>query len=574
MTQLPILRDIILILAAALSGGIVAKKLRFPLIVGYLFAGMIVGALLVRSIEPALTIKSVAQVGAALLLFTLGLENSLNRLKEFGEVVILASFVQVTLCILLGVIVFPLFGLDFYSSLFLGTVFSLSSTAIVVKTLSDKGELDSLHGQIATGWLLMQDLYTLPIIIILPSVGFVMKDGQDTILSLLLLGKSILIALTAFFLVLTIGKKVVPFILEKVADFASRELLLISSVIICLLFAYLFQLAGFSSALGAFIAGILLSSSSIHHSIFAEIRPLRDLFTTIFFVSLGFILDPNFLISSWTLILVLVIIVILSKFIISFILMILLGYHTKTATLVGSSLISVGEFAIILALLGLSTGLITQQLYMTILSVSFITLVISVPVLNVCERLYYQVKFFIIKKIPKGKEFINRLDAVSTKDQLDMTDHIVILGHGRVGKYISKALESAAIPYLIIDYNYHLVRILERQGLKVIYGDPVEIDVLRLAQLDRAKAVILAYADRATQETVITNALNLNPKIRLFCRTHFEEDLRRLKSLGVEVIVQPEFEAAITLIEKILWIFHTSPMEISEKLQKIRREHG
>lgn len=573
MTQLPLLKDIILILLAAFSGGVVAKKFRLPIIAGYLFAGVAVGSLSLNGAEPAAAIRSIAEIGVALLLFSLGMEFSLSRLKEFGEVVIIASFIQVALTILLGIIIFPVFGLDFYSSLFLGTVFSLSSTAVVVKILSDKGELDTLHGQIATGWLLMQDLYTLPIIIILPSIGQVLRQNQGIFASFLFLGKSIILAIIAFFLVLTIGKRIIPFILEKVAYFSSRELILLSSVIVCLLFAYLFQLMGFSFALGAFIAGILLSSSPMHFSIFAEIRPLRDLFAAIFFVSLGFILNLNFLIASLPLILALVTVVILSKFIISILLMVLLGYHTKTATLVGLSLVSVGEFAFILAILGLSLGLITNEIYMTILSVTFITIFISIPLLNTGEKMYYRVKFFIKNKIPKGKDLINKLDQTPLTDQEDLVDHVVVLGHGRVGKYITKALQLTDIPYLVVDYNYQLVRDLKSQGLRVLYGDPAEIDVLRFGRLDKAKVVILAYADRATQDTVITNVLNLNPKIRLFCRTHFEEDQRKLKSLGVEGIVQPEFEAAITLTEKILWIYHTGDEEIKEKLQKIRREH-
>lgn len=568
------LKDIISVLVAALIGAIIARRLRLPLIIGYLFAGIVIGGFFIKSFQPVSTIGSIAEIGVALLLFTLGLEFSVSRIRAYGEAIIIASFIQVAFGMLMGMLVFPAFGFDFYSSLFLGTVFSLSSTAVVIKILSDRGELDTLHGQISTGWLLMQDLYTLPIIIILPSIGLVLKNGESTMSSVFLVGKSILIASLLFISIWTISKRIIPAVLEKIANYSCRELVLLFSVIVCFVFAHFFQLLGFSFALGAFLAGVLLSSSGAHHSVFAEIRPLRDLFATVFFVSLGFILNPQFLISSWQQIISLVMIVVISKFLISFVLMLLLGYHTKTATMVGTSLISVGEFAFILGLLGLSLNLISEHTYMTILSVSFITLFISVPTLAYSEKKYYQLKRLLYQYVPKSRDVVSGLDTAACYHEDVITNHVVILGHGRVGKYISKALDSANIPYLVIDNNYHLVKDLTRQGLKAVYGDPVEIDVLRFARIDKAKAVILAYFDRATQETVITNVLNINPKVKLFCRTHFEEDHRKLKSLGVQIIVQPEFEAAVTLTEKILWIFHTNSIEIEDKLQKIRQEHG
>lgn len=575
MPDLSLIRDFILVLITAFFGGLIAKSFKLPLIIGFLLGGMVIGSLAANFLPQTDTINTVAEVGVALLLFTLGLEFSLSRIKELGEIIISASLIQVLLTITAGIIIFPLLGIDFYTALFLGAVFSLSSTAVSIKTLSDKGELETLHGEIASGWLFMQDLYTLPLIILLPAIAGITKTETPGIWPIMGFTKSLIFSFALFFLILYIGKKIMPLLFEKIADFKSRELVLIAAVSICLLFAYLFRILGFSTALGSFVAGILLSSSSVNYGIFAEVRPLRDLFSTVFFVSLGFLLSPAFLFTSWKLILFLAVLIIVIKFIISAILVFLLGYHTKTATLVGFSLISVGEFAFVLALLGVSSNLISQEIYMTILSVSFLTLILSVPLLSVSEKIYYQMKKFIVKVVPAVGELLNRFDRSKISAEEDtLTNHVVVLGHGRVGKYICKVLSLANIPYIVVDYNHNLVKHLRHEGVKVIYGDPAEIDVLRFAGVKEARVVILAYADRFTQETVVMNALTLNPKIKLICRTHFEEDQKKLRSLGVGTVVQPEFEAAITMTERLLYLMNSKLEDVPDKLRTIRKEYG
>lgn len=574
-TQFILARTLILVLSTAFAGGIIARKLKLPLMVGYLLSGIIAGNLLSNYFQIGESIKSIAELGIILLLFTMGLEFSLARLKEFGEVIIFGSLVQVLLCIVVSVILYPMLGMDFYTSLFLGAAFSLSSTAVVLKSLSDRGELETLHGELSSGWLFMQDLYTLPLIIVLVAVGGMIKGDNVGILAFFTFAKSIILAFVSFLVILIMGKRTVPFFIEKIADVKSRELLIIASVLFCLLFAYIFNFLGLSYALGAFLAGILLSSSSSHHGIFAEIRPLRDLFATVFFVSLGFIVNPAFIISNWSIILTFVILVISIKFLISVILVFLLGYHTKTAALVGVSLISVGEFAFILAIMGISGKLISYENYMIIISVSFITLILAVPVIAVSDKVYYILRSFVKNKFPGLHIFIQRkTDRMPETHTFDLMDHVVVLGHGRVGKYICRALSYSNISYVVVDYNHKLVKYLRSQGVNVIYGDPAEIDVLKFARIKNAKAVIIAYADRHTQESVVLNILSLNSGVKIICRTHFDEDGKKLKSLGVDAVIQPEFEAAISMTEKLLGHLHHNPKEIEEKLRNIRSNQG
>lgn len=571
MADLQLIKDLILVLLTAFVGGLVAKQLRLPLLVGFLLGGIISGALL-GSVAFTPTISQIAEIGVAFLLFTLGLEFSLNRIKDLGEVVIFGSLIQVLLTILISVIVFPFIGLDFYSSLFVGSVFSLSSTAVALKTLSDKGELETLHGEMSSGWLFMQDLYTLPFIILLPAIGKMMLRGDFGIMPFLSFFQSFLVSIIAFFILMYAGKQIVPFIFGKIADLKSRELLLLASVVICFGFTYAFQMAGFSYAIGAFVAGILLSSSSVHHGIFAEVRPLRDLFSVVFFVSLGFLVSPVFIVSNWATILALSLLVIVTKFIISLFLVLFLGYHSKTAVLIGFSLTSVGEFAFVIGLMGLSQHLISPYIYQTILSVAFISLIFSVPILTSGDKIYYKIRklmhhrfAILVHKFYKKNEQI-------AHDKI-FKNHVVVLGHGRVGKYISMSLINAQIPFIVVDYNHYLVKKLRSEGIHVIYGDPAEIDVLQFAQVKDARAVLLAYADRQSLETVVVNCLSMNPKVKIICRIHHEEDQIKLKSLGVHAVIQPEFEAALTMTKYLLKLLKTDEDEIEQYVDDLKQDH-
>ena len=573
MTEFIFAKSLVFILLAAFTGGFIARSLKLPTLVGYLVSGMIIGSF-ASKLEIASVTKNIAEIGVVLLLFTIGLEFSMAKLKEFGEVIIFGSLIQILLTIGISMLLFPLLGFNFYEALFLGATFSLSSTAVSLKILSDKGELETVHGEISSGWLFMHDLYTLPLLIILLTVGMLVKGEESGFSSLFLLAKSLLFAFVSFTVIIYLGKRIVPYFIEKIADCRSRELVLIAAVFFCFSVSYLFEFFGLSYALGAFVSGMILSSSSSHHGIFAEVRPLRDLFGTIFFVSLGFVISPVFLFTILPKIIILVIIIISVKFIVSFLLIILMGFHSKVATLVSLSLISIGEFAFILGILGVSLQIISPEIQMIILSSSFVTLTLSVPIISYSDKFYYQINYFIKKRIPILASWFSSFDKIPCASEFILHDHVVVLGHGRIGRYICDVLVSTQIPYVVVDYNHKLVKHLRERGVCVIYGDPAEIDVLEFAHMRTAKAVILAYADRHTQETVVTNILTLNSEIKIICRAHFDEDQQKLKSLGADTVVQPEFEAAISMAEKLLNLLYKDSSKIEEKLRKLRNYQG
>ena len=557
MENVSFTRDLVIVLATAFLGGFLAKKLRQPLLSGYILGGVIVGVVFSNFFQFSSGLSSLSEIGIAFLMFSLGLEFSLSRFKKLGKIIILGAIIQILATILISLLFLGKLGFDFYSSIFLGCCFSLSSTAVVLKILTDKGELETLQGQISEGWLLVQDLSVLPMIIILPALG-----NLNSLSALGNLGIAFLKAVILLGGVVWLGKKIMPFLVEKVLSLRSRELLLLSIVSLCLVLAFVTASLGFSFAMGAFLAGFLISEIGISASVFGELRPLRDIFAVIFFVTLGFLLSPAYLFSHWPIILILSLIIIFLKIILVFGLILFLGYHTRTAVLTAFALAQVGEFAPVLGLMGRERGMITAETNFLIITVTLLTIIATPWLMGFSPLIYRKFKFF------------SKLDKRPIKEELELNNHIVLCGYGRVGKYIGRALQMANLDFIVVDNNHQLIKELTGEGIRAVYGDPCEIDVLDYAQIDQARLLVIAIPDRQSQEIVIGNAQTLNPKIKIICRTHREENQASLKALRVQTVIQPEFEAALAIVRKLLSEFGVEENEISGKVSRLKIEHG
>jgi len=564
--------DLVIILVIGFIGGLVSRKARQPPLVGFILGGFLFGNLLGGLLRMWPEVTGLAEIGVALLMFTLGIELSLRKFIRSGKIIFWAALIQIILTILVGLIFLPRFGFDFYQSLFLGSCFSLSSTAVVVKLLEEKGELSTLPGETMVTFLLIQDLTVLPMLIILPQVGHFEGDFARLLNELflgLLKGGALLVLVGVF------GRKYLPVLVDKLATLSSRELLTLGVLAFCLLAAFGTQALGLSFVFGAFLAGLLISETVENHAIFAEIRPLRDIFSIIFFVSLGFLLPFSFLVANLSLILILTIFFSFIKFLIIFFLLLYLKYHTKSSFIIASGLFQVGEFAFVLGTLGKSGGLIDENTYSLILFVTLLTMVITPFVMVSANKVYFFIKDWLERHFPPiyGTLF-TKLDRRLVVEELPISGHVVLCGFGRVGSYVGRALEMAEIPMVVIDYNRLKVAFLEKKGINVIFGDPAELPVLKVAKIEQASFLILAIPDRFTQEMVILNAQTLNSKIQIICRTHLEQDQKRLKDLGVGNVIQPEFEAALSMVKKILASLGRSEEEISGKISRLKIEHG
>lgn len=550
------LRDIVIVLAIGFIGGFIAKRFRLPLLVGYLLGGFLFVILTSSRFQFDASLTTLSDIGVALLLFTLGVEFSFRHIQKVRNIALWGGTLQILLTILAGCIILPNFGFSLKESIFLGSVFSLSSTALLVKILSDNGEIDTLPGEILVGMLLLQDLWVIPFMILLPNILSINTFSWQIFMNIFLaMVKAGGIIIAAFFF----GKAFMPFFLKQVIRLNSREILLLGVVFLALSFTLFANILGLPSSIGAFLAGLLVSETVASHAVFSEVRPLRDIFSIVFFVLLGMLLSPSFFFSNIVAILLLTIFVVLVKSIITFAIMLAFSYHTKVSFSVASSLSSVGEFAFVMASQFGAKNLISHDLYNLILSTSLLTILITPWQMRFAPKLYIQMKRFIRKNPKLYNRLFGKLDYDdSFSEELTLEDHVVLLGHGRVGRVISRVLLRANIPFVGVDFNINVVEELKKKGVPFVYGDPSDIEVMDFAQVDKARAVVIAVSDRKSQEIMIKNALKLNPKVKIICRSHFEEDKEFLLATGAHMVVQPEKEAGLTIAQKILTLFETT----------------
>lgn len=564
------LLDFTLIILIGAVGGLLAKYAKQPTIIGYLGAGFLATLLFPRFVKDKEAIDAIAQIGVALLVFTLGIEFNLARISRVIKVAVIGGIFQILISIGLYQLLLTMLGIPSYAALFVAAGFSLSSTAVVVKILSDKNMLSSLPGEIMVAWLLIQDLAVVPLLVILPVFknGFTSHVLPDLIFPLVTAG--VLITVVTLF-----GRKLTSFFLKKIALFNSQELLLLATLSLCLIVAGVTEWLGLSFALGAFLAGVMVGDSTEHHAMFSEIRSLRDLFTTIFFVSLPLLVPPETIVPFLPFALLLSVLVISIKFLVVAGITWYFGYHSKVSFVVGVGLIQVGEFAFVLVREGLRLDLITTSIYSLVLTVTIITILVTPILFSASAHWYEHIRKLVKNKSPRLYTFLfTRGEHGIVEEQLPFRDHIVLLGYGRMGKYIGRALQSSNIPFVVVEFNRLLVEKLKKEKIPVVYGDPSDYEILDFAQVDLARALIITIPDLTTQLAVIVNARKLNPDITIISRVHFEKDQKILKGVGADMVVHPEFTASLATVEKVLALFHQEKDDVVGKIARLKIEHG
>ena len=542
------------VIVAASIGGFLAKTLKLPSLVGFILAGILAGVILPENLKQ---VSSLADIGIILLLFSIGLELSFDRLSKYLKIAVFGSLIQIVLTAFFSFLILRLFNLPQIVSIVLSLGFSVSSTAVVVKILGDKGELDTIHGGIIFGWLLVQDLAVIPMMVILPFLAGANGNMAGDIL--FSLGKGALVILG----VILLGKKVVPYIVHLLAGSNSREVLLLASIALALGTAAITSFFGISPALGAFLAGVVISGSQENHAIFAETRPLRDTFVALFFVTLGFLVTPSVIISNIWLILAFAAIALILKIILVFVISVIFGYRGKTAVANSFALAQIGEFSFVIFSEAMVLKMLSPEQTSIGISVTLLTLIVSPILYNLVLPFWRKVKkfrlFSSIERNNGGNE--------------EFKDHIVICGYGRVGSWIGKAFEGFKIPFVVIEYNQNIVQDLKNGGVPVVYGDPTEPEVLEAVGIRQSKAVILAIPDRVAQETLIAYVQTVAPNSKIISRAHQDADWEKLKTLRVDKVVQPEFEAALAIIKSVLGSMGKTKEEITAVTKSLRLSH-
>jgi len=453
MNDLSFLRDFVIIFSVAIGINFLFHRLRIAPIVGYLIAGVLLGPSMLAIVKDVGLIEVLAEVGVILLLFLIGIEFSIDELIRINRAVFVGGFLQVFLTTVVVVLISLNFGISIEKGIFFGLLVAMSSTAIVFKLLSDRGEMDSPQGRISAGILIFQDLSVVAIVLLLPMLGGTSGFSAFNVLL------NVFWALAVVGLVIVVSRFVIPLLLNNVVKIHSRELFLISIVLICFGTAWLTSLVGLSLALGAFLAGLVISESEYGHQAFSEILPLKDIFSILFFVSIGMLLDVNSVIRNPLFVLLGVLSILVIKFAAGTLIPVVLGYPLRIGVLVGVALSQIGEFSFVLSKEGINLGLFSGDEYQVFLASAIITMVFTPFMIQGSGRFSEYFERLPISNSLKFGRF--REDVLK---RAELKNHVIIVGFGLNGRNVSRVLSASDIPYVVLELNPETVRIEKKRG--------------------------------------------------------------------------------------------------------------
>ena len=563
MAEGRVVLDLVLAVTAAFVGGLLAERLRLPVVLGYLLAGVALGPF-----TPGLTIgqgsvQLLAEIGVAFLMFALGTEFSRAELRRLGLVGGIGGTVQIVGTIALGIpLGMALLGATALQGVYLGAMLALSSTVVALKVLMGRGETQTPHGRAALGLLVAQDLAVVPMVIVLPSL----TAGGGV--QLARLGAVALEAVGILLGSYVIGARVAPWVLARVAIPRTRELFLLGVVTLALGTAVLTQAIGLSFAFGAFLAGLVMAESDFRTRAAAEALPFRDLFTSLFFVSVGMLIDPRIFLRQPGLIALLALAVIVGKAVIATAGMLLLRMPGRTAVLGALTVAQIGEFSFVLARVGVDNGSIPESFFEAVLATSLITITISPFLVSAGPSM-----LGALARLPRaGARFAP--PALPPPELPRLRGHVVVCGYGRVGRELVDALRQRRVPCLVIEHNPQLVEgVQDLEGVDVIYGDAANPAVLQHAHLDSAIMAAVLIPGAGDVELTVGHIRQLNPGLDVIARAGGRDSLGRLEAAGAGDVVQPEFEAGVEVIRHALRRVGVGGEELDGIVERRREEY-
>ena len=559
MSQVSILTELLLVLAVTLGIVFLFHKLRLPTIVGFLLAGVFMGPDGLGLIRNASQVETLAGIGVVFLLFTIGLELSLGQLAQTGRTLLWAGIFQILLTILVVLLVSLFLGYGIEIAIFYGFLVSLSSTAIVLRIYSDRGEIDALQGRLATGILLLQDLCIVPMMLLVPVLG---QSGR---ISFPLIGWAFLKAFLALLIIVAAGRTVFPWLLRQVALLRNRELFVLFIVFICLGMAWLTSESGLSLALGAFIAGLVISESEFSHQIIADILPLRDCFSGIFFISIGMLLNLDFLMHDIFSALLNLILIVGIKGGVIFVIFWWFYRSLRLGVVLGLGLAQVGEFSLILAKAGAGYGLFTATSEQTFLSASILSMIATPFLIQWAHRLAFGIEAVV--RAPSGELSSEKKEGGLT------TGHVIVVGYGLNGQNLSRVLKEVGIPYRILEMDPDLVNEARAAGEPITFGDGTRPGVLQKMGIGKARILVIAISDPVATSHVVSQVRRLRHDLYIIVRTRYVAEIDRLYALGANQVIPEEFETSVEIFARVLQEYHLPRNVISLQVDLIRKEH-
>jgi len=562
-----LLIDIVVIFGLSVVVTLLFQKIKLPTLLGYLMTGIIAGPYGLSLINATTEVDHLAEIGVIFLLFLIGIEFSLKQLLSIKRSIFLGGSIQVLSTVVITFATYYFFSHKWQEAVFMGFLFSLSSTAIVLKILGDKGEMHTPHGRIALAILIFQDLLVVPMMLLTPLLA---GTDQNIFLSLLDLAWKLLLVLV---LVFVGARYLVPKLLYEVAKTRSQDLFILTTLLICFSIALLCYSIGLSLALGAFLAGLIISESEYSHQATGNITPFREIFTSFFFVSIGMLLDVSFLITHLPFILGLTVLVMIAKTVAAAFAATALDYPPRSVFKAGLTLFQVGEFAFILSRSGIEYGLLDATINQYFLSISILTMALTPIVMNKSESITkYVYQLFIPKKIKERLRHLHFNKASTDNVPSKLKNHLIIIGFGINGQNLCKASKYAGIPYVIIELNPETVKREAEKGEPIIYGDAIQANILEHAHLGSARSVVIAISDLKAAEKILAAIRRINKSIYVIVRTHSLLEMEPFLKLGANEVIPEEFETSVEIFTRIMHKFLVSKDQIDDFIKEIRSD--
>ncbi len=553
--------SISILLAFAILVLLVCYRFKIPEIIGLLLTGVLAGPYVLGIFSNTHEIEYFAEIGVVLLLFTIGMEFSFKNLIELKKEFLIGGTLQVLLTFIAAMVIGWVFGISLTTAILVGFLLSLSSTAIVLRVLQERSEMESPHGRIILGILIFQDIVAVPMMLAIPFLTGNAGNLAQTIPLLLIE----VVAVIALVIIGTVW--IVPRVLHRVARTRSNELFLLSIVVICLGMAWLTSSIGLSLALGAFLAGLIISESQFSHQALGGILPFRYVFTSLFFVSIGMLLDVNYLLANPIIILAAVIAIIVIKSIMGGAATFLLGYPIRTIVIVGLGISQVGEFSFILSKIGMDGGLLSSDQYQMFLSASILTMALTPFLITASPKMSD-----LLCRLPLPAKLILDRCAVQP-EKFQYKDHLVIIGYGLNGRNVSRAAKSAKVPYVIIEMNPDTVAKEKQKGEPIFYGDATNDKVLEHANVGEARVIVIAISDAIATRRMITAVRHFNSQVHIIVRTRYLKEMKPLYALGANEVIPEEFETSVEIFARVLKKYLVPRPNIDSLTAELRSEN-
>jgi len=554
--SIPLLKDMIILLGISVPLSIVLTRVGLPTIVGFLLTGVIIGPFGLGLVAEVHKIEVLAEIGVVLLLFTIGLEFKVSRMLKIKREAMLGGGLQLALTGLLVLGLTTYMGLGFNLALTLAFIVSISSSVIVLKLLGDKGLLKSAHGNLSVGILLFQDICVIIMVMIVQS--FSEGAGIDGLELVKKLGLALVVVLS----IVVSSAYVVPKLFHQIVKLRNREIFILAVVLLCMGTAWVTSLVGLSLAIGAFIAGLVVSESEYSHQIVAEVLPFRDIFSSLFFVSIGMLLDLNFFVSNLPVIALIVFAIVLFKSLIVILVAQIIRYPLRMAIIVGLTLAQIGEFSFILMKMGEKSGVIPNDIYQLVLASTIVTMALTPFLMQGAVPLASVVGRVLRVRAVKG--------GGTTKASLK--DHVIIVGYGLNGRNLANVLKETGISHLVLDVNYERIKKARNSGHTAFYGEAGHPEILKMLGVENAKMVVLGISDSVATRKAVKAAKDLNPQICIIVRTRYIDDLEELYELGATQVIPEEFETSVEIFARVLKEYHIPGNIIQNQIDLVRHE--